>query len=639
MSCIDRKASTSVPYGTSSESPCLSIESIVFQKRLSSRWIRNQRKHSNRSEQEESEELIEDQPKQAQEQKNDQDQWPTPTPSINELPVNLSLPSRMRLKFDKFYINPLNKFYYTWLSLFAFCYLYNLIFLIARSAFWLLEEREYGFVWQIVDYFIVDMVYLIDIVLKFLTGYLEDGLPCPNKPKIAKRYVQTIAFKIDLLSLVPTDLIYLLIRPEYRIKRILAALRLNRLLKISRYLEFLNLTETETKYPTAFRLSNLILNILITMHWNACIYFTISSVKGFGSDSWVYPSLTLEDLEHNQTQVQNNNILFTDDLDSQYIYCFWWSVQTLTTIAEVPEPTNSYQEMFMSILLMIGVVILAITIGSAADMVENANRQSLDLQQKCDFAKLFLKQHKIYGELEARIKNYLDYLWIAKNVDLDEVLNVLPNNLRKEIAMNVHMDTLKRVHVFQDCEPGLLEELVTKLKLQIYSPGDYVCRKGDVGHEMYFIKTGALQVVSPDGSQVYATLGSGAAFGEISILDIPGNKNGNKRTANIRSVGFSDVFQLSKKDLWEALSEYPVAKKNLIERGKALLRKDKLLDEEIAEKIERRQKPLDEQIELFQKEKVQQLSKKLDIFFNSYNEFLRECKANLFNIEKHFDKK
>lgn len=50
--------------------------------------------------------------------------------------------------------------------------------------------------------------------------------------------------------------------------------------------------------------------------------------------------------------------------------------------------------------------------------------------------------------------------------------------------MNVHIETLKKVHVFQDCESGLLEELVTKLTLQIYSPGDYVCRKGDVGHEV-----------------------------------------------------------------------------------------------------------------------------------------------------------
>jgi hypothetical protein len=45
---------------------------------------------------------------------------------------------------------------------------------------------------------------------------------------------------------------------------------------------------------------------------------------------------------------------------------------------------------------------------------------------------------------------------------------------------------------------------------------------------MYFIKTGSLQVVSPDGTKVFATLVAGAAFGEISILDIPGIINTTK---------------------------------------------------------------------------------------------------------------
>jgi CRP-like cAMP-binding protein len=150
---------------------------------------------------------------------------------------------------------------------------------------------------------------------------------------------------------------------------------------------------------------------------------------------------------------------------------------------------------------------------------------------------------------------------------------------------------------------------------------------------MYFIKTGKLQVVSPDGTKVFATLGAGAAFGEISILDIPGNKNGNKRTANIRSLGFSDVYQLSKTDLWSALSEYPVAKKTLLEKGKALLRKDNLLDEAVCERLERKQKPLHEQVDYLQRSCLDQLSAKLERGLREYSEYLREVKGSLAYIE------
>ena len=70
-------------------------------------------------------------------------------------------------------------------------------------------------------------------------------------------------------------------------------------------------------------------------------------------------------------------------------------------------------------------------------------------------------------------------------------------------------------------------------------------------------------------------------LGEISILNIRGNKTGNRRTANVRSIGYSDLFILSKDDLWSALKEYPDAKMKLIERGREILRKNNLLDENV----------------------------------------------------------
>ena len=83
-----------------------------------------------------------------------------------------------------------------------------------------------------------------------------------------------------------------------------------------------------------------------------------------------------------------------------------------------------------------------------------------------------------------------------------------------------------------------------------------------------------------------------------------GNKNGNKRTANIRSVGYTDLFVLSKEDLWEVLTEYPEAKQKLIERGRQQLQKDNLIDEEL-EKLHNLQ-------QLSSEEKLENLERSMD---------------------------
>uniref|UniRef100_H0W1J8 Cyclic nucleotide-gated channel alpha-1 n=1 Tax=Cavia porcellus TaxID=10141 RepID=H0W1J8_CAVPO len=202
------------------------------------------------------------------------------------------------------------------------------------------------------------------------------------------------------------------------------------------------------------------------------------------------------------------------------------------------------------------------------------------LQFKLDFQS---KVDAVNKDMEKRVIKWFDYLWTnKKTVDEKEVLRYLPDKLRAEIAINVHLDTLKKVRIFADCEAGLLVELVLKLQPQVYSPGDYICKKGDIGREMYIIKEGKLAVVADDGITQFVVLSDGSYFGEISILNIKGSKAGNRRTANIKSIGYSDLFCLSKDDLMEALTEYPDAKTILEEKGRQILMKDGLLDLDIA---------------------------------------------------------
>lgn len=218
-----------------------------------------------------------------------------------------------------------------------------------------------------------------------------------------------------------------------------------------------------------------------------------------------------------------------------------------------------------------------------------------------------------------RVIKWFDYLWNnGKAQDEREVLRYLPDKLKAEIAIQVHMDTLKKVRIFADCEAGLLIELVLKLRPQVFSPGDYICKKGDIGREMYIIKDGKLAVVADDGVTQFVVLGSGSYFGEISILNIKGSKAGNRRTANIRSIGYSDLFCLSKDDLMESLVEYPDAKGMLEDKGRQILMKDGLIDLDPANIM-----PEAKELE----EKVNKLYSSMDLMQTKLRKILGKYKA------------
>ena len=158
--------------------------------------------------------------------------------------------------------------------------------------------------------------------------------------------------------------------------------------------------------------------------------------------------------------------------------------------------------------------------------------------------------------------------------------------------VQVHYQTLSKVTLFQDCDTGLLKELVVKLRPIIFLPGDYVCRKDDIGREMYIVQSGFVMVLGgSDGRTVLVTLGEGSVFGEIALLGVGGM---NRRTADVVSKGFSNLFTLRKDDLESALKHYPDAKKILNAKANKLMK-------EKSEKNKQQEKKLEENKEvLFQ---------------------------------------
>ena len=53
-----------------------------------------------------------------------------------------------------------------------------------------------------------------------------------------------------------------------------------------------------------------------------------------------------------------------------------------------------------------------------------------------------------------------------------------------------------KVSFFQECEPEFVHDVVLKMKAFIFTPGDMVCRKGEVAREMFIISDGMLEVIA-----------------------------------------------------------------------------------------------------------------------------------------------
>ncbi|XP_068792221.1 cyclic nucleotide-gated channel alpha-4 [Struthio camelus] len=464
-------------------------------------------------------------------------------------------PSARALQAQGWILDPAGDWYYWWISVMVLPIMYNWIILICRSCFADLQE-QHALVWLSLDY-LCDALYLLDIAVRCHTGFLEEGILVRDPAQIRRRYLGSPSFPWDVASVLPTDLLYL------RLGLGAPAVRANRCLRAPRLLEAFDRRETRTGYPNAFRIAKLMLYVFVTIHWNACLYFALSTRLGLGADAWVCPNASRPG--------------FARPL-RQYLYSFYFSTLILATVGDTPEPRREEEFLFVIAGFLLAVLGFATIMGSMSSVISNVNAADAAFYPDHDPVQHYLQTHGVGRRLARRVARWHQHLRAHKKLTEERgVLRHLPARLRAEVAASVHLPALRKVALFQSCERGVLEELVLKLRPQVFSPGEFVCRKGDVGREMYFVREGRLAVVADDGVTQLAVLGEGLYFGEISLINIKGNKSGNRRTANIKSIGYSDLFCLSKEDLREVLAEFPSARAMMEAKGREiLLRLDKL---------------------------------------------------------------
>jgi voltage-gated potassium channel len=108
---------------------------------------------------------------------------------------------------------------------------------------------------------------------------------------------------------------------------------------------------------------------------------------------------------------------------------------------------------------------------------------------------------------------------------------------------------IARVPLFADLGAEEVAQIMRLLRSQMVEGGEIIVRRGDLGHSMYFIASGRVEIELSDGRHAY--LGDGQFFGEMAVLKSA------RRSATVRALQRTQLLVLDARDLRMLMASRP----------------------------------------------------------------------------------
>ncbi|XP_025263934.1 potassium/sodium hyperpolarization-activated cyclic nucleotide-gated channel 3 isoform X2 [Camponotus floridanus] len=441
-----------------------------------------------------------------------------------------------------------------------------------------------------------DTIFLIDIVVNFRTGIMQqdNAEQVILDPKlIAKHYLRTWFF-LDLISSIPLDYIFLIFNQfqdfsesfqilhagrALRILRLAKLLSLVRLLRLSRLVRYVSQWEevyilqnlqkkrTErrgrlssdnmTKKKSGFskselifkflnmasvfmRIFNLICMMLLIGHWSGCLQFLVPMLQGFPSNSWVAIN-----------ELQDSFWL------EQYSWALFKAMSHMLCIGYGRFPPQSLTDMWLTMLSMIsGATCYALFLGHATNLIQSLDSSRRQYREKVKQVEEYMAYRKLPREMRQRITEYFEHRYQGKFFDEELILGELSEKLREDVINYNCRSLVASVPFFANADSNFVSDVVTKLRYEVFQPGDIIIKEGTIGSKMYFIQEGIVDIVMANG-EVATSLSDGSYFGEICLL------TNARRVASVRAETYCNLFSLSVDHFNAVLDQYPLMRRTM----------------------------------------------------------------------------
>lgn len=369
----------------------------------------------------------------------------------------------------------------------------------------------------------VTALFVIDILLRFQRPIVIDGRPVADRRVISRHYLSTW-FTIDLLAAIPFGLIAM--HTTVGSTAAASALRLlglTRILRVARIVALQREWRARTSLnPAVLRLIFFLFWVFLLAHWIACGWIAL------GGPGHAHSELP------------------------PYLQALYWTISTLSTVGYGDvTPEGAAQVSYAIGVMALGVAMYGYVIGNVANLLANIDVLRAQHFRKMELMASFLREYDVPRDLQARVRDYYNYLWASHMGHQPTLFHDLPEALQIDIALHLNRHILRKVPVLEKSSESFLRALALHLEPVVFTPGDTILRRGEIGSRMYFIHRGKVEVLSPDGSHVVATLTDGDFFGELPLF------TSQPRSASVRAADYCDLYSLDTQSFNQVLEHFP----------------------------------------------------------------------------------
>lgn len=250
---------------------------------------------------------------------------------------------------------------------------------------------------------------------------------------------------------------------------------------------------------------------------------------------------------------------------TQYLSAMYWAFTTTTTVGYGDIlPQNIYEMWFVICMEYGGLLVFSMAIASMTTILTNFNPQKKLHRERMAVINRYVRERGLTHQLQRRVRRFYEYyLERASVFDVPAMLDEVSQSLKNELCESMYRELADDLPFLQGRDASFLAMVCLRMRPFFALPGEYICRRGVIGLEVYWIRHGRVRMQWGPSSQQRAILSDGQHFGQEVLAS-----TNLKMRADVQAIIYSDLLYLPTSVLDKVLEIYPSVLAELASGGR-----------------------------------------------------------------------